>query len=195
MGGHSINNITITAEYLPGILNIIADYQSRHTRDSSEWKLSPMTLTQHLPNNRVSPNIFICKSPVVSGTKVLLLETRSIQSGSGCHATSWSYNQTLYAFPPIPLIHRVLKKLQHEKVKSLILIAPTWQSQRVPRASETFHSKTSLAEKSCRLIKKSSRNAPSSDTKQNNVPGGLVGLRSRLEKEGISERAAQLITA
>lgn len=31
----------ITAEYLPGIMNIKADWESKHTRDSSEWKLSP----------------------------------------------------------------------------------------------------------------------------------------------------------
>jgi len=31
--------ITITAEYLPGILNVEADAQSRSVKDSSEWKL------------------------------------------------------------------------------------------------------------------------------------------------------------
>ena len=33
--------ITITAEYLPGKLNIRADWASRHFQDSSEWLLSP----------------------------------------------------------------------------------------------------------------------------------------------------------
>ena len=33
--------ITITAEYLPGSMNVEADRESRQTRDSSEWKLNP----------------------------------------------------------------------------------------------------------------------------------------------------------
>ena len=31
--------ITLTAEHLPGILNIEADFESRNVRDCSEWKL------------------------------------------------------------------------------------------------------------------------------------------------------------
>ena len=42
-----LKQITITAEYLPGILNTRADWQSRHRRDFSEWKLSPI-LFQHI---------------------------------------------------------------------------------------------------------------------------------------------------
>ena len=33
--------ITITAEYLPGLLNVEADTQSRTVKDASEWKLNP----------------------------------------------------------------------------------------------------------------------------------------------------------
>ena len=38
--------ITITVEYLPGILNIRADFQSRTVQDSSEWKLHPEVFQQ-----------------------------------------------------------------------------------------------------------------------------------------------------
>ena len=36
------NGIMITAEYLPGKLNIEADRESRSVTDSSEWKLNPV---------------------------------------------------------------------------------------------------------------------------------------------------------
>ena len=38
-------------------------------------------------------------------------------------------NKNLYAFSLFSLIHRVLRKVESEKVHSLILIAPTWLSQ------------------------------------------------------------------
>ena len=33
--------ITITAEYLPSALNQVADWESRHVKDSTDWKLDP----------------------------------------------------------------------------------------------------------------------------------------------------------
>ena len=42
-----LKQITITAEYLPGILNTRAKWQSRHSKDFSEWKLSPIVF-QHI---------------------------------------------------------------------------------------------------------------------------------------------------
>ena len=38
-------NIMITVEYLPSKLNVVADWESRNCRDSSEWKLSPRVFT------------------------------------------------------------------------------------------------------------------------------------------------------
>jgi hypothetical protein len=35
------NKITLTAEYLPEVLNNQADWESRHFHDSSDWKLNP----------------------------------------------------------------------------------------------------------------------------------------------------------
>ena len=41
MGICSEEGISLTAEYLPGEMNHEADWQSRHFRDSSNWKLNP----------------------------------------------------------------------------------------------------------------------------------------------------------
>ena len=35
-------SITLTGEYLPGVLNTQADWESRHFQDSSDWKLHPV---------------------------------------------------------------------------------------------------------------------------------------------------------
>jgi len=45
------NGITITAEYLPGSLNVNADWESRNARDSLEWKLKPQVSGVTLRNN------------------------------------------------------------------------------------------------------------------------------------------------
>ena len=38
--------IMITAEHLPGNLNCKADWESRHQKDSSEWKLCPLIFSK-----------------------------------------------------------------------------------------------------------------------------------------------------
>ena len=35
------NNITLTADYLPGVLNKVSDWESRNQNSHSEWKLKP----------------------------------------------------------------------------------------------------------------------------------------------------------
>ena len=40
--GYLFNNqIMVTAEYLPSKLNVVADWESRHHQDPSNWKLNP----------------------------------------------------------------------------------------------------------------------------------------------------------
>ena len=39
------------------------------------------------------------------------------------------YHKSLYALPPFALIHKALKKLEEEKVSSLIIVTPTWQTR------------------------------------------------------------------
>ena len=36
-----LKKITITAEHLPGHLNVTADWESRNFQDKTDWKLSP----------------------------------------------------------------------------------------------------------------------------------------------------------
>ena len=40
------HQITIYAEHLPGKLNVVADYNSYHLSNCSDWKLNPETFLQ-----------------------------------------------------------------------------------------------------------------------------------------------------
>ena len=51
-----LKEITIIVEYLPGVLNQEADFQSRSMKDTSEWKLEPQ-IFQALCNLRETPDI------------------------------------------------------------------------------------------------------------------------------------------
>ena len=121
--------ITITAEHLPGNLNCKADWESRHQKDSSQWKMRPLIFSKicqisgkkpeiDLFASRLSnqlPSYYFCKPDPNS------LGTNTLQQ-------KWYY-KILYAFPPFTLIHKVLKKVEEEKVPSLIIVTQTWQTQ------------------------------------------------------------------
>ncbi len=42
---------------------------------------------------------------------------------------NWNWQETVYAYPPVFVIPRLLRKLLHDNVFDLILIAPLWPSQ------------------------------------------------------------------
>ena len=119
--------ICMTVEYVPSIDNHLADWESRNFQDRSEWKLCPMSFK------------IICKK---FGTPLVDLFASRL-----CHQhpryMSWRpdpqsiatdalhqdwKNQFCYAFPPFSLIGRVLRKVQKDQTK-LIIVTPAWQSQ------------------------------------------------------------------
>ena len=65
-------------------------------------------------------------SVVQSVPCLLLMEARPKQFGPRCIATNLF---PLYAFHTFLLVHSALRKVELDKIPSLILIAPTWQSQ------------------------------------------------------------------
>ena len=73
-------------------------------------------------------NIPVCFKVIKSASKLLLLEAGSQQSWKDALQQKW-YHKSLYAFPSFALIHKVLKKVEEEKVPSLIIVISTWQTQ------------------------------------------------------------------
>ena len=119
--------ITITAEYLPGVLNQEADKESRNVRDSSEWKLKPQ-IFQKICSLRGTPDMDLFASRIshqVPAYRSWKLDPFS--KGRDAFQTRWTHMKG-YAFPPFSMIGRVLKKAQVDQA-NLMLITPAWQTQ------------------------------------------------------------------
>ena len=88
-------NLTISAEHLPSALNMEADWESQNSRDSSDWKLSPLTF-QRIKSRFGHPLV-----DLLASRKLFFLETRPTQQGGGCNATKVvSSGKTHISFPP-----------------------------------------------------------------------------------------------
>ena len=119
-------NIWISAKYIPGELNVIADMYSRADMVlKTEWMLAPETFQWVRENNLLG-------EPVVD----LFANRFTAQCqryGSPCPdilaelvdalASDWP-PLTLYAFPPVCIMDRVIVKIHQERPRALILIAP-----------------------------------------------------------------------
>ena len=118
-------SIRLAPQFLPGSQNVLADALSRpHQLPHSEWSLNMdvfLSLRRLWPvqidlfatsdNRRCSIYFSPLHDPMSAGTDVFL------QSWDGLQA---------YAFPPVPLIPRVLAKLRASSGTELTLVAPHW---------------------------------------------------------------------
>ena len=119
--------IVIHAEHLPGRFNVRADWESRHSTDSTDWMLQ-QEIFQEL-QTKLGPftiDLFASRTnsqlPLYSGWKpdpeALAVDALSI---------SWKDHYP-YMFPPFALIPRCLHKIEEEHVTALI-VAPVWSNQ------------------------------------------------------------------
>ena len=119
--------IWISAEYLPGREKLWADWESRHCRDLSGWKLRPdlfqalmkfhmnckVDLFANYQNHQL-PKYFSWKpDPMAEGTDVFSISWRNLQA---------------YAFPPFCLIGKVIRKCLTDQAQ-MLLITPWWTQQ------------------------------------------------------------------
>ena len=120
--------ITLRARFLPGKLNVLADCLSRRNRIvHTEWTLHAGVLSQifhfwdtphvDLFATRLNRRLPIFVSPVQDP---LALAVDAL-------AMSWE-GMFAYAFPPSPILSKVLLKIQRENCL-VILIAPCWEAQ------------------------------------------------------------------
>ena len=121
------NSIMLSAEHYAGHLNTVADWESRHFRDASNWRLHQNVFSSLMQIrgpcvidlfadrlNSQLPQFYSWKpDPLAIATDALLQD--------------WSRGRN-YAFPPFCLIMRSLAKLQGAGGE-LILITPVWPTQ------------------------------------------------------------------
>ncbi|XP_070179926.1 uncharacterized protein [Littorina saxatilis] len=123
-----LQGIVISAKYLPGCLNILADSLSRTSQIlHSEWTIAHQALRRmwtqvdkplvDLFATRFSRRLPVFVSPVPDPEA---WEVNAME-------IDWK-DLVAYAFPPIPLLSKVLRKADLEKPR-LVLIAPLWPSQ------------------------------------------------------------------
>ena len=120
--------ITITIEYLPSKLNIIADRESREKVDSSEWKLDPRVF-QGLVQLMGNPVLDLFASRLNHQLpQCIAWRLDPFSQGTDAIHQDWSQDY-LYVFPPFCLISRILQKVRQERTPSMLLITPTWHTQ------------------------------------------------------------------
>ena len=117
--------ITLTAEYIPGFHNTLADRLSRRTLSQTEWSQKQSVVHQLFLRFK-EPQIDLFASAQNVKLSVYCSwrfdpKAHSVDALSIC----WSC-VIVYAFPPIALLHRVLLKVQQDQVLYMILIAPRW---------------------------------------------------------------------
>ena len=120
-------NIWLSAAYIPGENNVVADFHSRCFKENTEWTLSPrvfQSVTQifFLPQIDLFALAFNCQVQSyvswVPDTEAYAVDAFSLYWG----------DLQFYAFPPFSIVARVLAKISRDEATG-ILIVPRWTTQ------------------------------------------------------------------
>ena len=179
--------ITLTAEWISTDLNVRADYESRHVRDSSEWKLSPRVF-RNLCQKLGTPEIDL----FASRTSHQLPRYMSWKEDPLCLAVDafqqdWS-EIFPYAFPPFCLIPRVLCQVENQQVRRMVAVQTL-----VPSPSFNGGDLSNFIATVDSYLDRSVGESTSTAHRFFSGSSGLAGIRSTLEKEGVSKEACKLI--
>ncbi|XP_070198864.1 uncharacterized protein [Littorina saxatilis] len=121
-------HILLSAVYLRGSLNVLADTLSRGDKVvHSEWTLSHQSL-QRLWVQIKKPLIDLFATRFSARLPLFVSPFPDpLAWGVNALELNWS-NLTAYAFPPFCLLGKVLRKVEFER-PALVLVAPFWPSQ------------------------------------------------------------------
>jgi hypothetical protein len=121
--------ILISAEHLPGKLNVTADRLSRVFQDHVEWSLHPRMFQLLIVDLGIQPDVDLFASRI----------NKQIPRFVSWHPDplAWRVDALVfqwdrikpYMFPPFCLVGRVLEKVRRDRVKVAVLVAPVWDTQ------------------------------------------------------------------
>ena len=121
------HNMSITAEYLPSVLNTVTDRESRENRlfrvASSSQSFQAVSCLLGSPTIDEFASC-LCHQL----TKYIAWHPSSYSQGTDAVIQNWSICLP-YAFPSFSMISWVLLEIKQECVLLLILIAPVWSTQ------------------------------------------------------------------
>ena len=121
-------NITPHAEYLPGVDNVSADWESRHHMDSSDWQLLPSVFSvteQSVGSIQCRP---ICQQDQRSVTTVLQLEAGPSSHSSG-RLLSAMGSRTAISFPTIQFDWESSEQNSVRGSDMCVSCSPEWPAQ------------------------------------------------------------------
>ena len=123
-----LRNIHLTAAFIPGIQNTVADRESRAGHIDGEWMLLPKYLHLSLELLKFEPNIDLFATQINRqfGNYVAFKpdpEAKYIDA----FTIDW-FGRKFYAFPPVCIIPRVLEKIRQDEAEG-ILVVPFWPNQ------------------------------------------------------------------
>ena len=120
--------VWLTATFLPGIENTLADKESRSFNDRTEWALKQEIFESICRHFQERPEIDLFASRL--NTKLPnFCAWRSDPNACAINAftVAWNYNLT-YLFPPFSVLAWTLQKLRQDQTDAII-IAPHWPTQ------------------------------------------------------------------
>jgi len=124
------SSLQLSYRHLRGIYNTEADSLSRHAWAEVEWQLDFHLLQriQGLWRCKLSVDLFASRHNSQATTYYSWHHDFNAAGVDSLHH-NWHWQDTIYAYPPVFLLPRVLKKILQDEVFDLILIAPLWPSQ------------------------------------------------------------------
>ena len=120
-------SIWLTAAHLPGHLNVLADAKSRVFDDKTEWKLNS-SIYRDIVQAFILPEIDLFASRLNFQLKPYVAWLPDPDANfTDAFTLDWS-RFVFYAFPPFSIITQVLKKIEYDRAKG-ILVLPNWPTQ------------------------------------------------------------------
>ena len=119
--------VSLTAKFVPGKLNVLADSLSRKGQIiHTEWTIHKGTLSQIFQFWEV-PHLDLFATRLNNQLPVFISPFQDPRAWAvDAMSLSWE-GMIAYAFPPVPLLMKVLLKMEKETCL-VILIAPCWES-------------------------------------------------------------------
>ena len=187
-----VNEITLTAKYLPSSQNIQVDWESRHTKNSSECKLCPQVFAKTTQIMR-KPHVDLFASRLSHQLRRYMSWKLDPYGGSECPATKMDTYVPLW-FSPIFSNRERFKENPRGQSYCNSYYPNMAVANLVPLDFENEDKKSDLTSKQKHLSDEPSRiNSPAHRIGELKT-SSLVNFKQRMEAEEISEKAVKLIT-
>ena len=184
-------NVWILVSHIPGVENVKADAVSRiRHNDELEWALAPTRFQHAMEKLKWTPNIDLFASRLNYKVKPFY-SMRPDQEAAGCDAFTIDWQEhRFYAFPPFPLIQRVLRKIGEEGATGVIVV-PNWPTM-VSITNEHDCFRTLFSAQIAEDAPTSADGRATSDG-QEHADDGLRSFGQQFDDRGLTAKAKELL--